>query len=559
MKFVLFSQIINETSFRDVEYIMEELRNKHPEYRRKQISVLKRSVEMGLKKIPIQKLEDKSFSDEDNYTFENEVSHNNMNQTIGQLYSERKQNNEENKAKKLKKNDSEKAEQQIKAVLAKQVKLREQFLMKPRVTYDDFGGIDSVILEIEKLLLHLQFPELGNFSSFQAPSGILICGPPGVGKSKLVEAVTNELQIPCLRCTATELVAGISGESEGKIRDLFNLAKSMQPCLLFIDEIDAITPKREQASREMERRIVTQLGNCLDSLGGQSESRVMVIGATSRPEAIDLSLRRSDRFEIEIGLAIPDEKARVEILKVLCRNFKLSDNFDFETLAYKTPGFVGADLKGLIRTASRNTLYRALEIDNEKNDLKTHRTQFKPKLNATLNDAEFVSQITIEMSDFEEALKSVQPLSKHEGFAKVPDITWNDVGALSNVREELQLAILAGVKYREDVETLGLPTSVGILLCGPPGCGKTLLAKAIANESGINFLSVKGPELLNMYVGESERAVRAVFNRARDSKPCVIFFDEIDALCPKRTDSEVCSFTICSYHLPEFKSREKGF
>ncbi|OTF77318.1 nuclear valosin-containing protein-like protein [Euroglyphus maynei] len=412
--------------------------------------------------------------------------------------------------------EEKKIERDIETTLAKQAALRHRYLVEPKVRFDDFGGIDDVIEDIQRLDLYLKL-------GVDAPRGFLLHGPPGVGKSLLVEALANDLQIAYLRCGATEIVAGISGESEEKIRQLFALAKELKPCLLFIDEIDAITPKRENAAREMERRIVTQVITCMDELSASDGSGrgVMVIGATNRPDSLDPALRRAGRFDREIALGIPDEKCRLEIIRVLSRNIKVDSNFDFESLAHRTPGYVGADLKSLIREAAILALERFMN----------------PSISSMTIEQIDETNFQIEFCDFDGALKRVQPSSKREGFATVPDVTWNDVGALSAIRQELQLSILAPVRFTRDVEKLGLSLSVGILLCGPPGCGKTLLAKAIANESGINFISVKGPELLNMYVGESERAVRAVFNRARCSKPCVIFFDEIDALCPRRTDS----------------------
>ena len=253
-----------------------------------------------------------------------------------------------------------KADRNIDALLTKQISLKEKYLCEPKLTFEDFGGISNVIEEIKKLMFHLRHPVLYTTIGVEPPRGFLLHGPPGVGKSAIVEAIANDLSIPLLRCGATEVVAGISGESEGKIRELFSLAKSIKPCLLFIDEIDSITQKRENAGKEMERRIVTQLLTSLDSLGTSDCEGVMVIGATNRPDSIDPALRRAGRFDREISLGIPDQRARIEILKILCKNVKLIDNFDFETLAHKTPGYVGADLKSLIREAAINALERVL-------------------------------------------------------------------------------------------------------------------------------------------------------------------------------------------------------
>ncbi|RWS23812.1 nuclear valosin-containing-like protein [Leptotrombidium deliense] len=451
-------------------------------------------------------------------------SRNMVNNSINEMYASRSESTKKKKKRSKEESSAEStASKEINKVLLKQIELKERYLIQPKVTFEDLGGIKNVISDVMKMLFHLKHPELFQTLGIDNPKGLLLHGPPGVGKTVIVEAIANHLNIPCLKCGSTELIAGISGESEEKIRQLFMIAKSMEPCIVFIDEIDAITPKRESVSREMERRIVTQLITSLDNLG--NDSRVLVIGATNRPDSIDPGLRRSGRFDREISIGMPDEESRLSILKVLCRNIKLCQDFNFELLAHNTPGYVAADLKSLIRESAICCLERVFGFESE-------------ALTCELNIEEMLPKLSIEMQDFDACLKHFQPSAKREGFATVPDVSWDEIGALKEVREELQMSIVAPIKYKEDIKALGLTTSVGVLLCGPPGCGKTLLAKAIANESGLNFISVKGPELLNMYVGESERAVRSVFLRASNSKPCVIFFDEIDALCPKRSDSE---------------------
>lgn len=337
---------------------------------------------------------------------------------------------------------------------------------------------------------------------------------------------------------ATEVVSGVSGETEEKLRNLFNRAKEYAPCILFIDEIDAITPKRETAQREMERRVVTQLLACMDDLNNNpTSSQVLVIGATNRVDALDPGLRRSGRFDKEISLGIPDENARKQILEILCRGLTVQEGLNFSHIAHQSPGYVGADLMALTREAAMSAVNRVLPMSDVSHDshmtLDIMITRLKDK---TPLSVEVLNTVSITSEDFKVALSRVQPSSKREGFVTVPDTTWDDIGALGPIREELTMAILAPVRYPDQFAKLGLKHPPGILLAGPPGCGKTLLAKAIANESGINFISVKGPELLNMYVGESERAVRQVFQRARNSSPCVIFFDELDALCPRRSD-----------------------
>nr|XP_015218224.1 PREDICTED: nuclear valosin-containing protein-like [Lepisosteus oculatus] len=379
----------------------------------------------------------------------------------------------------------------------------------------------------------------------------------------------QELELPLLKVSAPELVSGVSGESEQKLRDLFDQAVSSAPCILFIDEIDAITPKREVASKDMERRIVAQLLTCMDDLGSLSvPAQVLVIGATNRPDSLDPALRRAGRFDKEICLGIPDEGARLRILQTLCRKLRLPEAFDLQALAHLTPGYVGADLMALCREAAMTAINRIL-IEMQDGDKPTQEAEGQGQADGSCTEGasvqpqhkdmsaeaelcrllallksdsvlseEQLGQLTIEMDDFRASLSSVQPSAKREGFATVPDVTWADIGALQDVREELTMAILAPVRNPEQFRALGLSAPAGVLLAGPPGCGKTLLAKAVANESGLNFISVKGPELLNMYVGESERAVRQVFQRGRNSAPCVIFFDEIDALCPRRSDHE---------------------
>ncbi|XP_052782054.1 uncharacterized protein LOC128218422 isoform X2 [Mya arenaria] len=661
-------------------------------------------------------------------------------------------------------------------------------VQKSTVTFADVGGNEKCLTEICKLLVHMRHPEVYQQLGVTPPRGFLLHGPPGCGKTLLANAIAGELDLPLIKLAATEIVSGVSGDSEEKIRDLFEKAQQTAPCVIFIDEIDAITPKRETASKDMERRIVAQLLACMDDLNANVSCHVLVIGATNRADSLDPALRRAGRFDREIALGIPDEEARLRILQVLCRGLRLHEDFAFQPLAHSTPGYVGADLMALTREAAISAVNRVFQMlqkdkinvtenitnatdDNtniteditnitdasppaevfvtnnspsgadsvpaahvdascggkqiaidanltsmkfakavsgyalvsvkeapvgsslevsdktennshsdkenepaiDKPDMETlnecsiksftenmetsdtHEvpadveaikdkksvtdkillnpvltnvngqkfgscenkssdssilpcTEGEPKVSGGTDNDTLVSKavagsivdtdmevdngevvgdsvntpadmvntsivitsnrtvdkvlvnvgkdylsalswlkdtppltedqlkdLYITMADFQEALKCVQPSAKREGFATVPDVTWDDIGALKDVREELQLAILAPVQHPEQFRSLGLNRAQGVLLAGPPGCGKTLLAKAIANETGINFISVKGPELLNMYVGESERAVRTVFQRARNSSPCVIFFDELDALCPKRS------------------------
>ncbi|XP_035910112.1 nuclear valosin-containing protein-like isoform X2 [Anopheles stephensi] len=594
------------------------------------------------------------------------------------------------------------------------------------INFNDVGGMDSVLKNLCELLLHVIHPEIYRHIGLPPPRGFLLHGPPGSGKTLLARAIAGQLNVGLIEIPATELVAGVSGESEERIRDVFEQAVSLAPCVLFIDEIDAISSNRINAQKDMERRIVAQLLSSLDALGKQEKGEgVIVIGATNRADALDPALRRVGRFDQEISLGIPDRPARTQILRIICRKLKIGDTIDYGELAKLTPGYVGADLLALATRAANNAIKRlftkqewsilkdlsessadenvvaiddepeeVVNLDDEKDDQKEAETKpsketdekeapktvesigsvdkpnepeqivadstqvtepvaavpveavaaekeskdvaavettekmdvdaeqipaeastesapkegnrtevveedqpmeektsenqtaaaavdpptvdqpasaaaaavetameadscipskvvtkVKPKeltleqmLQLLLNQQNAlpmtdIEGLRIEREDFMESLKTVQPSAKREGFITVPDVTWNDIGSLGDIREELKLAILAPVKFPQRLKLLGLNAPSGVLLCGPPGCGKTLLAKAVANEAGINFISVKGPELLNMYVGESERAVRQCFQRARNSAPCVIFFDEFDSLCPKRSDT----------------------
>ncbi|NXF84167.1 NVL protein, partial [Sclerurus mexicanus] len=492
------------------------------------------------------------------------------------LESERKKT--KGKRAKRKKEEFPDVDGEIESMLLKKVRNKGPELYRPSVTFVDVGGNDDTLKEICKMLIHIRHPEVYSHLGVVPPRGFLLHGPPGCGKTLLAQAIAGELELPMLKVAATEIVSGVSGESEQKLRELFEQAVSSAPCVLFIDEIDAITPKREVASKDMERRIVAQFLTCMDDLNNvAATTQVLVIGATNRPDSLDPALRRAGRFDREICLGIPDEGAREKILQTLCRKLKLPESFEFRHLARLTPGYVGADLMALCREAAMCTVNRVLiksEEQRRKHALAGGNTaeeslgtgtDIVDELQRLLDllkkqdplPEEQLQKLCIEMNDFIVALSSVQPSAKREGFVTIPDVTWADIGALEDVREELTMAILAPVRNPEQFKALGLTTPAGVLLAGPPGCGKTLLAKAVANESGLNFISVKGPELLNMYVGESERAVRQVFQRARNSAPCVIFFDEVDALCPRRSDREVrASVRVVNQLLTEMDGLE---
>ena len=419
------------------------------------------------------------------------------------------------------------------------------------VNLDDLGGVDHVIKQLEDLIVLPFFrPEIYITSRIQPTRGLLLHGPPGCGKTMIANAFAAELGVPFISLSAPSIVSGMSGESEKALREHFEEAKKMAPCLVFLDEIDAITPKRESAQREMEKRIVAQLLTCMDDLalektGGKA---VVVLAATNRPDALDPALRRGGRFDKEINLGVPNEAVREQILRALTRQMALSEDFNFGLLAKLTPGFVGADLSDLVSTAGSAAIKRFLDtLKTESNEMDIDEDAIPPsatvsELRRLIKRAKVPTEaemttISITIDDFLTAIPKIQPSSKREGFATIPDTTWADIGALRPVREELLTAIVEPIRNPEKYKRVGITAPTGVLLWGPPGCGKTLLAKAVANESRANFISVKGPELLNKYVGESERAVRQVFVRARSSIPCVIFFDELDALVPKRDDT----------------------
>lgn len=421
------------------------------------------------------------------------------------------------------------------------------------VNLADLGGVDDVIQDMEDLIvLPMTRPQIYSLSKVQPPRGVLLHGPPGCGKTMLANAFAAELGVPFIAISAPSIVSGMSGESEKALRDHFDEAKKVAPCLVFIDEIDAITPKRESAQREMEKRIVAQLLTCMDDLAlDKTDGKpVIVLAATNRPDSLDAALRRGGRFDKEINLSVPNEPVREQILRALTRGMQLADDLDFKTLAKRTAGFVGADLNDLVSTAGSAAIKRYLEllrahtgedmeIEEETENIISPKVKELRRLIKHAREAvdDEPQSIFVSNEDFFTALPKIQPSSKREGFATIPDTTWADIGALDSVRDELTTAIVDPIRNPEIYARVGITAPTGVLLWGPPGCGKTLLAKAVANESRANFISVKGPELLNKYVGESERAVRQVFVRARSSVPCVIFFDELDALVPRRDDT----------------------
>uniref|UniRef100_A0ACD5YYG8 Uncharacterized protein n=1 Tax=Avena sativa TaxID=4498 RepID=A0ACD5YYG8_AVESA len=424
--------------------------------------------------------------------------------------------------------------------------------------FADLGGMEAVIQKLRmRVVVPLHHPELLRWLGVRPITGILLHGPPGCGKTTLAHAIANETGVPFYNTSATDLVSGVSGGSEENIRALFSKAYRTAPSIVFIDEIDAIASKREEAQRGMERRIVTQLITCMDefhqNIAGSNngtvasandmdtsqssgekkppaEGYVIVIGATNRPDALDQALRRPGRFDLEIPIPVPDENARRRILERLTQSLRLppegGSQFDLGKMARATPGFVGADLKALVDQAGSQALERIVGAWTD-GDMKQYR-QREP-----LKEHEMES-LSVTMDDFEKARKEVQPSLGREGLSSVPDVTWADVGGLDSLREELHRCIVRCIKHPECYEKFGVDMQAGFLLFGPPGCGKTLIAKAVAHEAGANFIHIKGPEVLNLYVGNSESHVRKIFSRARMNSPCIIFFDEVDALTTKR-------------------------
>lgn len=419
----------------------------------------------------------------------------------------------------------------------------------------DIGGIEDVLNQLKELLvLPLLRPRKYIETNVSVPRGILLHGPPGCGKTMISRAFAAAIGVPFIEILGPSIVSGMSGESEKGVRERFEEAKKHAPCLIFIDEIDAIAPKRESSQSQMEKRIVAQLLVSIDELDRDKERPVIVLAATNRPDSLDPALRRGGRFDTEINIGVPNEQVRAAIMRAQTRGLALAPDVDFASLAKRTAGFVGADLKDLAGKAGswqmaqyREALERqaldleqTMDLDDSRDISPTAQSIMRLISTARRNDIPEppgFEQTAITMAAFDAVLPNITPSSKREGFATIPDVSWEDIGALASVREELQTAIVDPIQNPERYAAVGISAPTGVLLWGPPGCGKTLLAKAVAAESKANFISIKGPELLNKYVGESEAAVRRVFMRARSSVPCVIFFDELDALVPRRDDS----------------------
>ena len=405
------------------------------------------------------------------------------------------------------------------------------------VSYEDIGGLGTQVQRIREMIeLPLRYPQVFERLGIGAPKGVFLYGPPGTGKTLIARAVANETDAYFTHISGPEIMGKFYGESEGRLRGVFEDAKAHAPAIIFIDEIDAIAPKREEmgGEKQVERRVVAQLLSLLDGL--ESRGQVIVIGATNIPNAIDPALRRPGRFDREISIPIPDKNGRLQILGIHTRGMPLAEDVSREKLAEITHGFVGADLEALAREAAMSALRKIL-----------------PKIDFEMQDIPYdtLMKLEVTMDNFLEAMKEVEPSAIREVFVEVPDVKWSDVGGLESIKEDLKEAVEWPLKYADLFKKAGTNPPKGILLYGVPGTGKTLLGKAIATESGVNFISVKGPALVSKYVGESEKAIREVFKVAKQASPTILFFDEIDSVVPRRgsssTDAHVTERVISQF------------
>ena len=406
-----------------------------------------------------------------------------------------------------------------------------------KISYEDIGGLGPQIRRIREMIeLPLRYPQIFERLGIDAPKGVLLYGPPGTGKTLIARAVANETDAYFNHISGPEIMGKFYGESEGRLRGVFEEAQAHAPAIIFIDEIDAIAPKREDmgGEKQVERRVVAQLLALLDGL--ESRGQVIVIGATNIPNTLDPALRRPGRFDREISVPIPDKNGRLQILQIHTRGMPLAKDVSLEKLAEITHGFVGADLEALAREAAMSTLRQIL-----------------PDLDLAMADIPYETLLKLEvtMDNFADAMKEVEPSAIREFFVEVPDVKWEDVGGLEDIKEELKEAVEWPLKYADIFKKAGAQPPKGILLYGPPGTGKTLLAKAVASQTGVNFIAVKGPSLISKFVGESEKALREVFKTAKQASPTILFFDEIDALVPKRgsasTDAHVTERVISQF------------
>ena len=392
----------------------------------------------------------------------------------------------------------------------------------PRISYEDIGGLRNEVQKVREMIeLPLRHPEIFERIGIEAPKGVLLYGPPGTGKTLLAKAVASETNANVYSIGGPEIMSKFHGESEERLREVFKEAEQNAPSIIFIDEIDSIAPKREEVSGDVEKRVVSQLLTLMDGL--KSRGKLVVIGATNRPNALDPALRRPGRFDREIEIGIPDDRGRLEILQIHTRGMPLTEDVNIESIAKVTHGFVGADLEALSKEAAMRSLRRILpEINMEQSKI----------------PAETLNKIKVTNNDFQEALRDIQPSAMREVVVQRPNIHWDDIGGLQGVKEELAEAIEWPLKHADLFLEADVKSPRGILLYGPPGTGKTMIAKAVATTSEANFISVKGPELLSKWVGESEKGVREIFRKARQAAPCIVFFDELDAVAPRRGGSD---------------------
>ncbi|GAU87372.1 hypothetical protein RvY_00236-2 [Ramazzottius varieornatus] len=398
------------------------------------------------------------------------------------------------------------------------IKREEEEESLNEVGYDDIGGVRKQLAQIKEMVeLPLRHPALFRTIGVKPPRGILLFGPPGTGKTLIARAVANETGAFFFLINGPEIMSKLAGESESNLRKAFEEAEKNAPAIIFIDELDSIAPKREKTHGEVERRIVSQLLTLMDGL--KQRSNVIIMAATNRPNSIDPALRRFGRFDREVDIGIPDATGRLEVLRIHSKNMKLADDVDLERIAAETHGHVGADLAALCSEA-------ALQQIREKMDL--------IDLEEETIDAQVLDSLAVTMENFRWALNKSSPSALRETVVEVPNVSWEDIGGLDNVKRELQELVQYPVEHPEKFLKFGMTPSKGVLFYGPPGCGKTLLAKAIANECQANFISIKGPELLTMWFGESEANVREIFDKARSAAPCVLFFDELDSIAKAR-------------------------
>jgi transitional endoplasmic reticulum ATPase len=411
------------------------------------------------------------------------------------------------------------------------------------ITYEEIGGLDREIQRVREMVeLPLRHPSIFKHLGIDPPKGVLLRGPPGCGKTLLAKAVANESEAHFISINGPEVMSKFYGESEKKLRKIFIEAEEKSPSIIFIDEIDAIAPKRETVTGEVERRVVAQLLALMDGLHGRG--KVIVIGATNRPNSLDPALRRPGRFDREIEIKVPNEKGRLEIFQIHTRNMPLDKKISLKEFSQITHGFVGADISAVCREAAMAALRRYLP---------------KMDLESEIIDPELLEQIEVTQNDFEVALKEVLPSGIREVFVEIPNVTWDQVGGLEKLKQQLVEAVDWPLSHPAIFTRMGIRPPRGILLYGPPGCGKTLLARAVATESKANFISIKGPELLSKWVGESEKAIREIFRKAKMAAPCIIFFDEFDSIAPSRgrhTSDSGVSEKVLSQFLTELDGLE---